>query len=297
MNKNVFSLKNLLIVMVFFSAVWWFVMYKIDQNVPFLSGFITHCISGEIWFQLISNWLLALPSIGICAYALIQTERYHNLEEEHMRPELLMESAELSMCMVNWKGFDQWTHSMDGIGVQQEEKYKQYREKHSKEFDKLGYLDFKSDLFLKGGESITRITIQQVIVQIGNRKYLMRFHDTGDANRDDYKDEACISFRRSYKNGLEGYHIQWQPDYMKIYSEESFWDDMYNAVVDSEYDIVRNEMEWRIFLNIEYGMNKSQCRKKPVGAEWRIRWSGEGREAVNDYTAKRYSQEGILIVG
>lgn len=289
--------KKLVFFIIAFLVFWLVMMALIDCLAPWL-GKVPHNISGAIWFQLISSLLLALPSIGICAYAVLQTARYHKLDDERLRPELLMKSAEVTMCMVKWQGFDQWVEFKDDIKVQQQDKYMQYRQKHSRE-DKnnnLGYLVFKSDLLLKSGESVIQITISQIIIQIGDKQYLMKFNDTAQG---DSKAGAHIFLDRSYKNGQEEYHIEWQPDYVSIAvnDEEDFWNDMYNAVVDQEYDTVRKDMEWRISLNIEYGINKSQCKKEPVSAEWRIQWSGDKRENVNGYMARQCSQEGIFSVG
>lgn len=326
MKKNGFSAVKLLYYMLIFLFFWGIVMYVIDCSVPCLA-YIPHRISGEVWFQLISNCLLALPSIGICAYAIIQTKNYHDLDEERLRPELLMESAEISMCMVGWSGFDHWTYSKDGIGVRQQEEYQQYRQNHKwkkvddEEPDNLGYLVFKSDLILKGGESVRQITIQQVIIRIGNCQYLMKFDDIIEKNPSECGMNIC--FDRGYKNGQEEYHIEWHPDYTDIVSigdeqecqeqsrefvrqgrdadyeqmQENFWNDMYNALVDSEYDVARKDMEWRISMSIEYGINKTRRGKMPESVDWRIRWNGEKREFVNDYTARQSSQEGMLSIG
>lgn len=303
--------KKLAFFIMAFSAFWLVMMALIDYFAPWL-GKVPHHISGAIWFQLISSWLLALPSIGICAYAVLQTDRNRKLDDERLCPELLMKSAEISMGMIKWTGFDQWVDARDDIGEQQRDEYKRYRQKHSrvnedeKENNNLGYLVFKSDLLLKGGESVIQIIISQIIVQIGGCQYLMRF---ADAIQGDSKAGVQIFFDKSYKNGQEEYHIEWQPDYKSIEveneigvwnvikDEENFWNDVYNAVVDPEYDTDRKGMEWRIFLNIEYGINKSQCKKEPVDAEWRIRWNGDKREAINDYMSKQCSYEGILSVG
>lgn len=292
--------KSLGLYIIAFLVFWMSMMALIDCLAPWL-GKVPHNISGAIWFQLIGSLLLALPSIGICAYAVLQTARYHKLDDERLRPELLMKSAEIMMCMVKWQGFDQWVEFKDDIEVQQQDKYIQYRQKHSKE-DKnknennnLGYLVFKSDLLLKSGESVIQMIISQIMIQIGEKHYLMKFNDVAQGES---KVGAHIFFDRSYKDGQEEYHIEWQPDYesIAVKDEEDFWNDMYNAVVDPEYDTVRKDMEWRIFLNIGYGINKSQCKKELVSAEWRIKWSGDKREKVNDYMARQCSQEGIFSV-
>ncbi len=283
-----------------FSLIWLGIMALIDCFAPQLGQLLPHHISGVIWLQLISSWMLALPSIGICAYAVLQTAQYRKLDDERLRPELLMKSAEISMCMVKWKGFDRWVDAKADIGTRQEDQYKRYRQRHSREggeeYNNLGYLVFKSDLLLKSGESVIKIIISEITIQIGDQQYLMRFNDAAESDR---KTGAHIFFERSYKNGQEEYHIEWQPDYKSIdvEDEEVFWNDMYNAVVDQEYDTARKDMEWRILLSIEYGMNKSQCKKEPASAEWRIRWSGDKRETVNDYMSRQCSQEGILSIG
>lgn len=298
MKKNGFLIKILLGFMLGYSVVWWLVMCVI-------AGGISCAVSGEVWLQLISSWLLAIPSIGICAYALIQTKKYHDLDEERLRPELLMESAEVLMYMVNWAGFDDWAHSKDSIGVRQLEIFKQYRQEHSGKqlngekakinYDNLGFLDFKADLVLKGGESVSHITVQQITVLIGNRQYFIKFTDK-------VKTGVPISFKRSYKNGQEKYRIEWRPDFKDILPEESehiqeeFWDDMYNAIGDPEYNSTRRDMEWRISMGIEYGLNKSQNQKMPVSADWKIWWNEEETRAINEYTKERLSQEGMISI-
>lgn len=275
-------------------------MYLVDYLVPWLGKLVHHHISGEIWFQLVSSWLLALPSIGICAYAVLQTARYRKLDDERLRPELIMKSAEISMCMVNWGGFDHWAETNDEIGVKQQEEYEQYRQRHSRENEdnnrNLGYLVLRADLLLKSGESVTRIMISEMRVQIGDHQYHMRYVD---AAQSDSKAGVHIFFDRSYNNGQEEYHIEWRPDYENVDAkeEEKFWNDMYSAVMDMEYDITKKSMEWTIFLNIEYGMNKSQGKRESVSAEWKIRWSGDKRESVNDYMSMQCSEKGILSVG
>lgn len=332
--KNEFSIKKILIIILAISILWGMVMYAIDCSVPCLRR-IPHHISGEVWFQLISSWLLALPSIGICAYALIQTKKYHDLDEEHLYPKLLMESAEISMCMVNWTGFDQWVRGKEDICMRQQEEYEQYRKKHggkqsisetliqNDESDNLGYLEFKSTLILKGGESVSRITIQQIAINIGNNQYHMKIANGAETGQSEYEVGARISFNRRYKNGQEEYHIIWKPDYECIVCEENekrsrelsqeftrqkqdvvyahmekiFWDDMYNAVFDSEYDIVKRDMEWQILMSIEYGINIMRRKRMSKSASWRIRWNGKMREHVNEYTKIQRSEEGIVFIG
>lgn len=295
-------------------------MYAIDYNRPKLAG-IPHHISGEVWFQLVSSWLLALPSIGICAYALIQTKRYHDLDEERIRPALLMESAEILACMVNWQGFEGWAYKMVRSEPQLDE-YKAYRKNHYA-YDYLSFLEFNADLILKSGESVGRIIIQQIVIQIEKDQYIIKFTDTIDNGQDKFRPGADIPFSRSYKNGQEEYHIKWAPDFKDITLEkseqegrkrssgvvrqnlgkesdsiqEAFWKDLHNAVVDSEYNTARRDMEWRILMSIEYGMNETRSRKKPMKAVWRIRWHGTDSHAVNDYMFRRCAQEGILSAG
>lgn len=297
--KTVFRIIKLLGFILVCSAVWWLVICVI-------AGRISCGVSGEIWLQLISSWLLTLPSIGICAYALVQTKKYHDLDEQRLRPELLMESAEVLMYMVNWPGFDDWAYSKDSIGVRQLEEFKQYRQEHVGKqpdgekadisYDNLGFLDFKANLVLKGGESVSQITVQQITVLIGNRQYLVKFTDNT-------KMGVQIDFSNSYKNGQEKYHIEWHPNFKDVVLEENkhiqeeFWDDMYNAIGDPEYNRARRDMEWRISMGIEYGLNKSQNQKMPVSAEWTIRWNGEETRAINEYTKGRLSQEGMISIG
>lgn len=298
MKKNGFLIKILLGVMLGYSVVWWLVMCVIAGRIP--------CgVSGEVWLQLISSWLLALPSIGICTYALIQTKVYHDLDVERLRPELLMEATEVFMYMVNWTGFDDWAYSKDSIGVQQLEEFKRYRQEHGEKqlngekakinYNNLGFLDFKADLVLKGGESVSQITVQQITVRIANRQYLVKFNDKT-------KSGEQIHFDSSYKNGQEKYHIEWKPNFKDVVLEENkhiqkeFWDDMYNAIGDSEYNSARRDMEWRISMDIEYGLNKSQHQKMPVSADWKIRWNEEEPKAINEYTKMRLSQEGMISI-
>lgn len=255
-----------------------------------IMGYCYSITDPAIYMQLISSFILALPSIGICAYAAFQTDRYAELDAERLRPELLMRSAEISMCMVNGSNFDQWLKTQKDM---QEEKdaYRQYKGKYNEKYGEksyLGYITICANLRLHTGESISEITIQKIEMDVGNESFLISYTDNDKKGRP-------VSFERNYVDSCEEYGIKFCPGYPDDPEEqESFWDTMYNAIVSQEFDVAKRTMEWRVHMNISYGMNQSRAGEKSLRAVWKMKWDESFGEEVNRYTVKRTAKGGIV---
>lgn len=170
---------------VLFSAIWFLILYLMDLFLPFLSK-VPHRISGEIWFQLISSIILTIPTIIISAYALIQTEKYRKLDEERYKPDLLMQRAELSMCMINWRDFFSQTNTSNILGIDEKEECEQYK-KHLQQvygmqegnYQNVGLLKLKADFILKSGDSVDWIELSEIEFEIQQRICRLEF-DSND---------------------------------------------------------------------------------------------------------------------
>lgn len=272
------------------------IMYVLDRHLLLLQE-IPHNISGEIWFPIISDFILTIPANAICVFALWQTWYYHKLDEERLYPEVCMESAVLETQLVDWDGFETWAAGQRDFTQEWLDKLQDYRHKHKIESDmetpsNLGLLRLKAKLLLKEGESICRMEMEDIAIRIGAREYKMKF------------EEKSRKFVTNYKNGQEKYQIDWELDFddmgvlpkSKTNSREDFWNDMYEVLFDGDCDVTKRNMTWMVDMKINYGVNETKRKRTTLDVKWRILWDWGKRKKLNDYAMKCKTKNGMFKV-
>lgn len=260
---------------------WPFVMWILSKKFFLISD-------KAIWIQLISSYILAVPSIFICAYAAYLTKKYAELDAERLRPELLLRTAKISICMVNRAKLDQCLRASedrwDDILLYQNDKGNQ------SSMPNVGYLSLAADIRLHSGESVREITIQEIEVHIGGEAFTMEYGaPAGDAR--------FAFLTRNYIDGCEEYHIEFQPEYKDLPDrKEHFGNLMKNAIVASEYDDTKRAMEWHIQMGIIYGINQTRAKEKSVHAECILQWDRTIETSVNENTFSRKARGGMVSI-
>lgn len=275
---------------ILFSVLCVLVMYALDRH-SFLLQKVPHSISGNIWFPLISDFMLAVPANAICAFALWQTWYYHKLDEESLYPEIRMESAVLKMRLVDWDGFANWAERRENFTQEWLDEMQDYRQKHKMESDRatysnLGFLCLQAELLLKGGESICRMKIEEIAIQAGDQEYKLKFR------------QNSRKFLTEYENGQEKYQIDWVLDFDDIYaipkkkvsSQKTFWNDMYEILFDDNCNVTKRSMTWTISMKIYYGVNVTKRKRTPISAEWKIWWDWGTRKKFDNHAKECYSK-------
>lgn len=270
-----------LLIGIIFFLFWPFVMLILDKYFFPISD-------NGIWMQLISSYILAMPSIFICAYAAYLTKKYAELDAERLRPELLLRTAEISICMVNGAKLDQCLQvpedMWDDILLYRDEK-----ENFSK-IPNVGYLSLAADIRLHSGESVREITIQEIEVHIGGESFTMEYGAPAG-------DGSFAFLTRNYRDGCEEYHLEFQPAYKDLPDrKEHFGRLMKNAIAAREYDDTKRAMEWQIQMDITYGINQTRARKKSVHAECRLQWDRSVENSVEEYTFSRRARGGMVSI-
>lgn len=281
--------------MLLFLTVWLLIMWLIDLCLPCVSK-LPHRISGEIWFQLISSAILTIPTTIISAYALLQTEKYRKLDEERYRPELLMQLAELSMCMINW-------NELNISGIDEKQKCEQYRERLRRDYGEqkvnysnVGLLNLQANFVLKSGDSVDWIRLTKIEFKIQQKSYGLEFgrYDI-KVEKGERRNSNC-KFEWNYEDGCETYHLEWQLDFSAIHLNdcewEEFWDDMYEAVVADEADICKRAISANAEMQLGFGsgLNKDEG----VLANWGIRWDGTEKFSTGKCAGRVKSNSGIF---
>lgn len=270
------------------------IMYVLDQQYSLLQK-IPHNFSGEIWFPLISDFILTIPANAVCVFALWQTWYYHKLDEECLHPKICMKSATLEMLLVDWGEFEKSVKCSPNFKQKWWDKLQDYRKKHKLEsdgdsFSVLGFLCLHAKLFLKDGESVRRIEMEDITIRIGDQEYVMKFR------------EKFREFVATYKNGQEMYEIEWELDFDDINtvlseeknSQKAFWDNIYEVLFDDNCSVTKRNMIWTVNMKINYGVNETKRKRAALSVKWEMLWDWQKRKKPNEYVRRCKAKGGVL---
>lgn len=245
-------------------------------------------VSDDAWMQLISSFILTVPTVLICGYAAYQTDKYAKLDAERLRPELLFRSAKISVCMVDRAKLYQFLHApedrRDNILIYQNDRMDRG------DIPDVGYLSLAANIRLHSGESIREITIHDIKVHIGGESFTMGYGAP-------VEDGRFVFLTRNFRDGCEEYHLEFQPEYKDLpEKKERFGKLMWNAIAASEYDVTKRAMEWHIHMGVTYGINQTRAGEKSVHAVCKLKWDRTKKTFVNNYTFRRRARDGIVSI-
>lgn len=234
---------------------------------------------------------------------MIQTEKYRKLDEERYKTDLLMQRAELSMCMINWRDFFSQTNTSNILGIDEKEECAQYKE-HLQQvysmqegnYQNVGLLKLKADFILKSGDSVDWIELSEIEFEIQQRICRLKFDSNDFKVEKGERDNRKCKFEWDYEDGYENYHLEWLLDFFSIQLNDDewteFWDDMYEAIVADEQDICKRLISGKARMKLGFGSESN--RAEGICINWKMKWDGIKRSSVDWFTGKVESNSGIL---